>query len=91
MKKEDYYVLPVDIIHRFNDIWKMLLFRKGIKWKLFLAFDLPGIVTSFIGSSLSLRISQEILSRALGLFLLVYVLVITFNQTFKQYSYFYWA
>ncbi|AKB33020.1 hypothetical protein MSSAC_1911 [Methanosarcina siciliae C2J] len=91
MKKEDYYVLPVDIIHRFNDIWKMLLFRKGIKWKLFLAFGLPGIVTSFIGSSLSLRISQEVLSRALGLFLLVYVLVITFNQTFKQYSYFYWA
>ncbi|KKG15072.1 hypothetical protein EO98_17105 [Methanosarcina sp. 2.H.T.1A.6] len=76
-------LLLVGIIHWFNDIWKMLLFRKGIRWKLFLAFGLPGIFTSFIGSSLSLRISQEVLSRALGLFLLAYVLFITFNQTFK--------
>ncbi|AKB79505.1 hypothetical protein MSHOH_3022 [Methanosarcina horonobensis HB-1 = JCM 15518] len=76
-------LLFVGIIHWFNDIWKMLLFRKGIRWKLFLAFGLPGIFTSFIGSSLSLRISQEILSRALGVFLLVYVLFITFNRTFK--------
>jgi uncharacterized membrane protein YfcA len=76
-------LLLVGIIHWFNDIWKMLLFRKGIRWKLFLAFGLPGILTSFIGSSLFLRISQEILSRALGIFLLAYVLFITFNQTFK--------
>jgi uncharacterized protein len=76
-------LLLVGIIHWFNDIWKMLLFRKGIRWKLFLAFGLPGIFTSFIGSSLSLRISQEILSRALGAFLISYVLFITFNRAFK--------
>jgi uncharacterized membrane protein YfcA len=76
-------LLLVGIIHWFNDIWKMLLFRKGIRWKLFLAFGLPGILTSFIGSSLSLRISQEILSRALGMFLIAYVLFITFNRTFR--------
>lgn len=76
-------LLLVGIIHWFNDIWKMLLFRKGIRWKLFLAFGLPGILASFIGSSLSLRISQEILSRILGMFLIAYVLFITFNRTFK--------
>jgi len=76
-------LLLVGMIHWFNDIWKMLLFRKGIRWKLCLAFGLPGIFTSFIGSSLSLRISQEVLSRALGLFLLAYVLFIAFNRTFK--------
>ncbi|WP_440945273.1 sulfite exporter TauE/SafE family protein [Methanosarcina sp. T3] len=76
-------LLLVGIIHWFNDIWKMILFRKGIRWKLFLTFGLPGIFTSFIGSSLSLRISQEVLSRALGLFLLAYVLFIIFNRTFK--------
>jgi uncharacterized protein len=76
-------LLLVGIIHWFNDIWKMLLFRKGIRWKLFLAFGLPGIFTSFIGSSLSLRISQEVLSRSLGFFLIAYVLFITFNRTFK--------
>ncbi|HIH74976.1 MAG TPA: sulfite exporter TauE/SafE family protein [Methanosarcina sp.] len=76
-------LLFVGIIHWFNDIWKMLLFRKGIKWKLFLAFGLPGIFTGFIGSSLSLRISQELLSRALGIFLIAYVLFITVNRKFK--------
>jgi len=76
-------LLLVGIIHWFNDIWKMLLFREGIRWKLFLAFGLPGIFTSFIGSSLSLKIPREILSRALGVFLIAYVLFILFNRAFK--------
>ena len=76
-------LLLVGIIHWFNDIWKILLFREGIRWKLFLAFGLPGIFTSFLGSSLSLRISREILSRTLGVFLIAYVLFIVFNRTFK--------
>ena len=76
-------LLLVGVIHWFNDIWKIILFREGIRWKLFLAFGLPGILTSFIGSSLSLRISREILSRALGVFLIAYVLFIVFNRTFK--------
>jgi len=76
-------LLLVGIIHWFNDIWKILLFRKGIRWKLFLAFGLPGIFTSFLGSSLSLRISREILSRALGAFLITYVIFIVLNRTFK--------
>ncbi len=76
-------LLFVGIIHWFNDIWKMLLFRKGIRWRLFLAFGIPGIIASFIGSSLSLKIPWEILSRALGVFLIAYVLFIIFNKTFK--------
>ena len=76
-------LLLVGIIHWFNDIWKMILFREGIRWRLLLAFGLPGIFASFIGSSLSLRISWEILSRALGVFLIAYVLFIIFNKTFK--------
>ncbi|AKB52109.1 hypothetical protein MSBRW_2856 [Methanosarcina barkeri str. Wiesmoor] len=76
-------LLLVGIVHWFNDIWKILLFRKGIRWKLLLAFGLPGIFASFLGSSLSLRISREILSRALGVFLIAYVIFIIFNRTFK--------
>lgn len=76
-------LLLVGIVHWFNDIWKILLFRKGIRWKLLLAFGLPGIFTSFLGSSLSLRISREIISRALGAFLIAYVIFIVFNRTFK--------
>lgn len=76
-------LLLVGIIHWFNDIWKMVLFRGGIKWKLLLAFGLPGIFSSFLGSSLSLRIPGEILSRALGFFLIIYVSFIVLNQNFK--------
>ena len=76
-------LLLVGIIHWLNDIWKMLLFWEGIRWKLFLAFGLPGIFASFIGSSLSLKIPREILSRALGIFLIAYVLFIIFNRAFK--------
>lgn len=76
-------LLLVAIIHWFNDIWKIVLFQHGIRWKLFLAFGIPGIFASFLGSSLSLRIPREILSRALGIFLIAYVLFILFNQTFK--------
>ncbi len=76
-------LLLVGIVHWFNDIWKILLFRKGIRLKLLLAFGLPGIFASFLGSSLSLRISREILSRALGVFLIAYVIFIIFNRTFK--------
>ncbi len=76
-------LLFVGIVHWFNDVWKLLLFRKGIRWKLFLAFGLPGLVTSFIGSSLTLRISREFLSRALGIFLIAYVIFIIYNRAFK--------
>jgi uncharacterized membrane protein YfcA len=76
-------LLLVGIIHWFNDIWKLLLFREGIKWELLLAFGLPGLITSFIGSSLSFKIPREILSRALGMFLIAYVLFIIFNRAFK--------
>jgi uncharacterized membrane protein YfcA len=76
-------LLLVGVVHWFNDIWKILLFRKGIRWKLLLAFGLPGIFASFLGSSLSLRIPWEILSRTLGVFLIAYVIFIVFNRTFK--------
>jgi len=76
-------LLLVGIIHWFNDVWKLLLFQKGIRWNLFLAFGLPGLIMSFIGSSLTLRIPREFLSRALGIFLIAYVIFIIYNRAFK--------
>jgi uncharacterized protein len=76
-------LLLVGVIHWFNDIWKLILFRGGVRWQLFLAFSLPGLIASFLGSSLTLRIPKEILSRTLGIFLIAYVIFIIYNQTFK--------
>jgi len=34
-------LLLVGIIHRFGDIWKMALFRSGVRWRLIGLFGLP--------------------------------------------------
>src|SRR4030042_5033544 len=58
-------LLFVGILHLFDDIWKIVLFKKGIRWKLILSFGMPGIIASYIGASLILNISQIVLSRIL--------------------------
>jgi uncharacterized membrane protein YfcA len=76
-------LLLVGIIHMFGSLWQLLLFREGIRWRLLLAFGAPGIITSFIGASISLNVPREILSRALGGFLVIYVLFILANPRFR--------
>jgi hypothetical protein len=76
-------LLFVGIIHWFGDIWKLLLFRSGFKWKLVLAFGLPGIVFAFIGARLVFGIPNEILSRILGAFLIAYVAYLFFRSSFR--------
>ena len=59
-------LLLVGIIHVFGSLWQVLLFREGVRWRLLIAFGAPGIITSFVGASISLDVPKEILSRALG-------------------------
>lgn len=66
-------LLFVGIIHWFGDIWKMVLFREGIRWELIFAFGVPGIMATVLGSSLVFRVPEALLSRALGAALLLYV------------------
>ena len=77
-------LLFVGIIHWFGDIWKMVLFRTGIrKWRLILWFAVPGILASYLGASISLTIDEVILTRILGGFLLVYVAFVIFKSEWK--------
>ena len=66
-------LLFVGIIHLCGDIWKVLLFKRGLDWKLILGFGLSGIVASFLGASLSLHVQVLPLKRILGAFLILYV------------------
>ncbi len=43
----------VGIIHWVNSIWKMVLFRQGISWRLFFLFGIPGVIASMIGALVS--------------------------------------
>jgi len=83
-----FYPLPeallfVGIIHWFGDIWKLVLFREGIRWKLILSFGLPGILATVLGAWLVFEISGAMLSRVLGIFLLLYVLLLFAKNTFQ--------
>jgi uncharacterized membrane protein YfcA len=73
-------LLFVGIIHLCGDIWKVLLFKRGLDWKLILGFGLSGIAASFIGASLSLHAQGFPLKRILGAFLILYVAYLLFKH-----------
>jgi len=75
--------LFVGIIHWFGNIWKLILFRKGIQWKLILSFGIPGIIATFVGASLVFNIPKNLLSRILGVFLICYVIYLFVKSSFR--------
>lgn len=66
-------LLFVGIVHWCDDIWKIIFFRSGIRWRLVLLFGLPGVLTSYLGASLVITVPPDIAARLLGAFLLGYV------------------
>lgn len=66
-------LLFVGIIHLCGDIWKIILFRTGLDWRLVLGFGLPGIAGSYIGASLTLQLPLLPAKQLLGGFLVLYV------------------
>lgn len=76
-------LLLVGVVHWFGDIWKMLLFRTGARWRLVLLFGGTGILATALGSMLVFQAPKDLLSRALGAFLLAYVAYIWLKPTFK--------
>jgi uncharacterized protein len=73
-------LLFVGIIHLFGDIWKILLFKRGLDWALFLGFGISGIAASYLGASLSLQAQVIPLERILGAFLILYVIYLLIKR-----------
>lgn len=65
-------LLLVGIIHWANDIWKMLLFRKGATTKILLRFGIPSILAAFVGARIALATEPVLLLRILGIALIAY-------------------
>ena len=76
-------LLLVGIIHWFGNIWKLALFKKGIRWKFILLFGIPGVISTYIGARFVFEISAVLLSKLLGLFLLLYAAYLFINPTFR--------
>ena len=73
----------VGIIHFFGNLWKLLLFRKGLKWQLILSFGIPGIAATYLGALLVFSIPAATLSRVLGSFLIIYVIYLFVQSSFR--------
>jgi uncharacterized membrane protein YfcA len=83
-----FYPLPqtlffVGIIHLFGNIWKLVLFRRGLRWKLILTFGIPGIAASLLGALLAFEVRAGLLSRILAAFMIIYVIYLFVKPTFK--------
>lgn len=83
-----FYPLPesllfVGIVHFFNDLWEVTLYKHALNWRVFIYFGLPGVVASVVGANLVFIPFQETLSKTLGVFLVLYVLFLIFNKKFK--------
>lgn len=76
-------LLFVGIIHWFGNLWKMLLFRSGLRWKLILCFGIPGIVASYFGASLVPDVPKELLRRILGGVMVGYVVFLLIQGSFR--------
>lgn len=76
-------LLLVGIIHFFADLWKIALFRQGVRWKLIFGFGIPGVALSFLGARLVFAFPEYALSRTLGALLILYVLFLFWKPQFK--------
>lgn len=76
-------LLFVGIIHLVGNIWKLVLFSRGIRWKLILSFGVPGIAASLLGALLVFKVPADLLSRILAGFITVYVIYLFARPSFK--------
>jgi hypothetical protein len=76
-------LLLVGVLHVFGDIWKISLFRQGVRWRLILLFGVPGVISTFLGARLVFSVPETLLSKILGGFLIAYVAFLAFNPDFK--------
>ncbi len=76
-------LLFVGIIHCFGNLWKIVFFRRGFRWKIIIGFGIPGIIASLLGALLVFNISSILLSRILAIFIVVYVVYLFVNPEFK--------
>ena len=76
-------LLFVGAIHWVNDLWKLLLFRQGIRWPLILSFGIPGVVATILAARLLFSIPGATLARILGVFLIAYVIFLLTKSAFQ--------
>lgn len=64
------------LTHTIGSLWMILFFRRSLNLRLLLAFGIPGIIGSFLGSQISLALPRVLLIHFMGIFLVLYVVLV---------------
>ena len=72
----------VTIIHWFNGLWRLLLFRKGFDIRLIKTFGLAGILSAIAGAKLAFLFSEIFLIAFVSVFLILYSVYLIKNPKF---------
>jgi hypothetical protein len=75
-------LLLVGIIHWFGDLWKMLLFKRGLRLQSVAAFVIPAVMASFAGALLTVNVDEELLTRLIGTVIGAYALFLIVKPAF---------
>lgn len=75
-------LLYVGLIHLCADLWKVILFRQNIKWKIVFTFGVPGFFASILGAIFALTIPTGILTQLIGFVLIAYVALMFLKPKF---------
>lgn len=83
-----YYPTPevllfVSIIHWFNALIRVFLFREGLDWKLIFFYGFAGIIAAYFGARTFLLIDPSLVSKTIAVFLLLYSVFLWFNPRFE--------
>src|SRR3989344_2932789 len=76
-------IFLVSIIHWFGNVWKVTLFRSGLNWRLVGLFGLTGLLTSYLGASVTLNVDNAVLLRGLGIFFAAYAVFLLLQSKLK--------
>jgi len=76
-------VMLVGVIHWVHNLWKFLLYRNKVNRNIVIFFGIPALVMSYIGAVLFTHSTYDFLHRLLGLFLMVYVLIVFIRPSLR--------
>lgn len=71
------------LFHLFSNLSKIVLFRKGVNWKIVLYLGFPAVVFVSVGAVLSKYMKSDILESALGFFLIIFSVVFLIARDLK--------
>ena len=73
----------VGIIHWFQGLWKILLFRQEINWRLAFNIGIPSVIATIVGALIVTRMQMHAMLPMLGAFLICYTLYVWYAPAFN--------